>query len=118
MALSRDWWMAKEAEAVLSRQWDEIESRLVKRFGWANLSKKARRALPAARPLFQVEADLDVLERRRTRILNQLVEAPARTLPDVLGKLRVLSEMVKTLDQPLASALLKAAVADLEGLGG
>ncbi len=115
--LEASWHAIGLKEAALSRRWDELEARLVRQHGWARLSETAKRGLPAARELFELEAALGALERRRTALLRRLVAAPVTSRADIAGKLRALSGILRPDDQPLAAALLRAALIGLEKLG-
>lgn len=115
--LEASWHAIGLKEAALSRRWDELETRLVRQHDWARLSETTRRGLPAARELFVLEAALGALERQRGTLLRRLVAAPVTSRADIAGKLRVLSEILRPDDHPLAAALLRAALAGLEKLG-
>lgn len=107
-------WLAQDAEiGRLQGRWSEHETWLVRHHAWFRLSEAERRALPAAKPLRDIDARLDVLSDRRDELLGALPSLAAATPKALAAKLAVAARLVRPEDQPEAHRLIAAALRDL-----
>lgn len=94
----------------------EVETMLVDRHAWFQLSRVERRKLPAAAVLYDTEDELDALDRESAQLVTKLRDVPAETLRGVLAKFRVVARVIDPNDYPDAYAVLSGAIEELEVL--
>jgi hypothetical protein len=115
-AVAERWIAIKRAEESLSRQWSEIEARLIENFRWAHLSEEEQQSLPEAKPLHAIDEQLHLLEQQRRECRAELVSLPTETLRHLLVKFRVVIDTISLADNDTAHHLLAVAIEELDGL--
>jgi hypothetical protein len=109
-------WIALDLEIDrLTVRWSNLEAVLVRGYGWFSLTSVARRTLPAAAELFEIEDRLEILEQRRERSLEQLSHLPANTLHGVATKLVIAARLLEREEHP-AQPFVASAVRELSDM--
>jgi hypothetical protein len=112
-AIAKRWSAVKQSEADLLARWSKVEARLLKDFRWADLTDEEQQALPEAKELYAIDAQLDTLEEERRNCRGELVSLPAVTLRHLLVKLEAVIGSISPADNCAAHHLLAVAIEEL-----
>lgn len=94
-----------------------VEAMLADRHAWFKLTRVQRRALPAARIFYDMEDELEQLDRESAQLVVDLQNAPALSVKDVIAKLGVVARVIEPDDCSDAYAVLTNAISELKALG-
>lgn len=104
-------WVALDLEIDrLTLRWGKLEAQAARKHGWLVLSTAARRALPEAEEMFQIDDALEGLSELRDAALEPLSQLPADGLDEIASKLAVAARLLQREDmraRPLVDAALK-----------
>lgn len=100
----------------LHRRWGDVEAWLADNHNWFKLTEAQRRALPAARTLYDIDDRFAVLSKTRPRTMRRLRRTPATSIAGAIGKLRVVAAAIDPEEFPSAHRLLEATIGDLRTL--
>jgi hypothetical protein len=110
-------WLALKAESEkLLTAWSEHESWLARHHDWYRLSDVERSALPEARKLVQIHAQLDTLDQESEALLETLPTTPATSMAAVIANLTVAAGLLCDEDHPEVRGLIVRSVRDLASL--
>lgn len=109
-------WIALDLEVDrLTLRWAKLEAEMARDHGWLNLEASARRALPEAAEMFEIDDALDALSDQREAMLARLVRLSAASLHDIASMLAVAARLVRHEDIR-ALPLLETVLTRLAGL--
>ena len=109
-------WIALDLEIDrLTVRWSNLEAVLVREYGWFSLTSAARRALPAATELFEVDDRLEILLLRRERLLKPLAQLRANTLHGLATKLVIAARLLEHEENP-AQPFVASAVREMSDM--
>lgn len=95
----------------------DTEAMLADRHAWFKLTRVQRRALPAAQVLYDLEHELEQLDRESAQIVVDLQSLPAVSLKDAIAKLDAVARVIEPDDYSDAHAVLTTAITELKMLG-
>lgn len=95
----------------------DIEAMLADRHAWFKLTRVQRRALPAAQGLYDMEDELERLDRESAQLVVDLQNAPALSVKDVIAKLGVVARVIEPDDYSDAYVVLTHAITELNMSG-
>ncbi len=106
-------WTALDLEIDrLALRWAELETMMARDHGWLALSQAERQVLPEAAEMFEIDDTLEVLARRRERMLKPLFRLAADTPHAAISKLAVAARVMLQEQSP-AQPLVASAVREL-----
>lgn len=105
----------REAERLV-HAWQRLETKLFQLHDWPKLSEAEQRALPAAAPLYAIDARLASVDAQRDLLLASIRRTAAFDLAGVEAKLEVLERIVYREDHPEAHALIRSTRRDVAKL--
>lgn len=100
----------------LHKRLGELETMLVDRHNWHQLTRMQRRRLPAAGPFYDLEDELERLDREGAALVDGLQRSPSTSLLETVLKLEVVSQVIEPDDYPDAHAVLTGAIEELRSL--
>ncbi|MBI1360275.1 MAG: hypothetical protein GC155_08330 [Alphaproteobacteria bacterium] len=110
-------WLARHAERIrLIARWQALETHLVRKHAWHNLTLGQRRLLPQAEELDAIDDELDVLHEANAGLLASLPAVPAVTVPGLAAKLNVAAIEVRREENEAAHNLIVSIVGDFSAL--
>ena len=110
-------WLALKAESErLLTAWSEHEGWLARHFDWYSLSDAEQYALPEAKKLAQINAQLEILDQESEALLGALPATPATSMAAVIANLTIAAGLLCEEDHPEARGLIVRSVGDLASL--
>jgi len=107
-------WLALKAESEeLLTAWSEHERWLARHHDWYRLSDVERSALPEAKKLVQIDAQLDSLDQESEALLETLPTTPATSMAAVIANLTIAAGLLCDEDHPEVRGLIVRSVRDL-----
>lgn len=109
-------WLNQHAEhEKLIRQWQKLETRLIREHNLFNLSKRERASLSGAHELDALNARVVALYAQNQKLLVSLPALAAPSTDGVVSKLYVALANVRPDESRATHQLIKSALRDLEG---
>jgi len=110
-------WLAINAKIErLQTRWAKLESWLVKKHDWFNLSPVEQQALPWAKELRDIDGCLDSLFEKREALMESLPTSGAVSLESVIARLAVVEHLIWREEHPEVHALITGSRRDLIAL--
>jgi hypothetical protein len=97
----------------LQTRWAKLETWLVRKHRWFELTAAEQQALPWAQELRDIDGCLDVLFEQREALLETLPTHGSATVEAIAAKLEVIERLVQHDDHPEAHAMIVGARQDL-----
>jgi hypothetical protein len=94
----------------------DVEVALADHHAWFELTRVQRRALPAAQIMYDMEDELEQLQRESADLVLALQSLSAISLAEATAKLDVVARVIDPDDYPYAHAVLVSTIADLSAL--
>ncbi len=105
-----------EREDQLYGLMGDVEVMLARNHAWLELTGTQRRALPAAKILYDTEDELDDLGRENADLVVALQLLPATSLAEAKAKLEVVARVLHPDDYPQAYAILSNTITEMAAL--
>jgi hypothetical protein len=109
LALCLSWLRARSRAEIQLDRWSRLESELIHRQAWLQLSEEERKASPFTAEFDKIEARLDVLHGRQRLIMADILSQPSHDIRGTYAKVSVL-ERILSLDESTEIYQLVAAV--------
>lgn len=108
-------WLAQNSEQEnLAKRWQRLESHLINKNDWFQLSERQRAALPEAAQLQAINDRLDELDASKQRLLVMLPKTATTTTHGLACKLSVALALVHPEENEEAHTLLLSVMKDLQ----
>jgi hypothetical protein len=110
-------WLAVDANhEQLIRTWQKLETQLVQKEGWYQLSEQQRNYMPQAAELESIEIQLDALSQKRMELLKEISLESCLSARGVELKLAIALACVPEDENKEGHAVIKSALKDLRAL--